>query len=239
MTITKSDKGGEMVVMRTSHLQQLCLEHLNDTTTYEKLKKDPINSIRVMVNKNLERILTDRSFPSSLVHNLQTPSTARTQLFYALPKTHKQTLKIRPIVSACGGIFDRLGWLLQTILKPLVKQVSAHLNNTADLLQRFNDIDRNALKGMIPISFDVVSLYTNIDTDEAIDTALNYATKHNLHLHGLETYDLLDLLHLLLDNNVFTYDNCYYKQIRGLAMGNRLSGTLAVLCMDRFKTLHT
>ena len=33
----------------------------------------------------------------------------RTQRFYALPKTHKKELKIRPIVSACGGIIDRLG----------------------------------------------------------------------------------------------------------------------------------
>ena len=239
VTITKSDKGGEMVVMRTSQLQKLCLEHLGDTTTYEKLKKDPTNSIRITINKNLERILTARGFSTSLIRNLQTPSTAKTQHFYALPKTHKKTLKIRPIVSACGGIFDRLGWLLQSILKPLLKQVSAHLNSTTDLLQRFNNIDKTALKGMIPISFDVVSLYTNIDTNEAIDTTLQYAIKHNLYLHRLETYDLLDLLHLLLDNNIFTYDNFgLYKQIRGLAMGNRLSGTLAILCMDRFETMH-
>ena len=84
-------------------------------------------------------------------------------------------------MSACGGIFDRLGWLLQSILKPL------------------------------------------------------YAIKHNLYLHRLETYDL----HLLVDNNIFTYDNFgLYKQIRGLAMGNRLRGTLAILCMDCFETMH-
>ena len=51
-------------------------------------------------------------------------------------------------------------------------------------------------------------------------------------------YDLFELLHLLLDNNIFTYNNTHYKQIRGLAMGNRLSGTLAILCMDRFERLH-
>ena len=33
ITITKSDKGGEMVVMRESQLHQLCLEHLNDHMT--------------------------------------------------------------------------------------------------------------------------------------------------------------------------------------------------------------
>ncbi len=239
ITITKSDKGGEMVVMRTSQLQALCLEHLNDSTTYQRLKTNPTNEIRIKVNKSVNRILTARGFAKSLVFNLQAPSSCRTQRFYALPKTHKQVLKIRPIVSACGGIFDRLGWLLQRILKPLLNSVSAHLNSTSDLLQRFNNTDRQQLQGKIPVSFDVISLYTNIDTNEAIDTALQYAIKYNINLYGLLTYDLFELLHLLLDNNIFAYENThYYKQTRGLAMGNRLSGTLAIICMDRFERLH-
>ena len=40
---------------------------------------------------------------------------------------------------------------------------------------------------------------------------------------------------LLLDNNVFMFDKSIFKQIRGLAMGNRLSGTLAIIVMDRFE----
>ena len=91
---------------------------------------------------------------------------------------------------------------------------------------------------MTPVSFDVVSLYTNINTEEAVETVLEYAIKHHIELHGLETYDLFELLHLLIDNYIFTYNNTHYKQIRELAMGNRLSGTLAILCMDRFERLH-
>ena len=113
--------------------------------------------------------------------------------------------------------------------------VSAHLNNTTDLLQRFTDTDKTQLKGKIPISFNVVSLYTNINNDEAIETALQYTNKYHLYTYGLEARDLFELLHLLLDNNIFTYRNTTYRQIRGLAMGNRLSGTLAILAMDRFE----
>ena len=165
---------------------------------------------------------------------MQAPTTARTQRFYAIPKTHKTELKIRPIVSACRGIHDRLGWLLQLLLKPLLRHVSAHLNNTTDLLLRFTYTDKTQLKGKIPISFDVVSLYTNINNDEAIETALQYTNKYHLYTYGLEASDLFELLHLLLDNNIFTYRNTTYRQIRGLVMGNCLSGTLAILAMDRF-----
>ena len=235
-TITRSDKGGELVVLSTSHIQRLCLEHLSDTTTYKKLKKDPTSNTRKKINTTVRQILSRCNFPDNLIRRLETPSTARTQQFYALPKTHKPTLKIRPIVSACRGIFDRLGWFLQQILKPLVRLVPAHLNNTADLIARFEAIAPEDLINKIPVSFDVVSLYTNIDTEEAIDTTLQYTIKHQLDLCGLETSDIHDLLHLLLDNNVFQYENHgYYQQVRGLAMGNRLSGTLAIICMDRFE----
>ena len=235
ITITRSDKGGEMVVMKASHLKELCLEHLGDTTTYEKLKKDPSDALRLKVNKTLKGILTKHDFSTTFINNLQTPTTARTQHFYGLPKTHKTNLKIRPIVSACGGIFDRLGWFLQQLLKPLLSHVKAHLNSTTDLLARFNAIEESKLSGTIPISFDVVSLYTNINVEEAIETSLEYALKHKLNLYGLRTDELFELLHLILDNNIFEYANTPFKQIRGLAMGNRLSGTLAILTMDRFE----
>ena len=50
--------------------------------------------------------------------------------------------------------------------------------------------------------------------------------------------DLWELLHLILDNNVFRYQKTFFKQIRGLAMGNPLSGTLAIFCMDKFERNH-
>ena len=35
--ITKSDKGGELVVMKESHMRKLCMEHLSYSTTYKRL----------------------------------------------------------------------------------------------------------------------------------------------------------------------------------------------------------
>ena len=58
-------------------------------------------------------------------------------------------------------------------------------------------------------------------------------------LHGLLNPDLWELLHLLLDNSIFSYTNVFFQQICGLAMGNRLSGTLAIICMDKFERAHT
>ena len=95
-------------------------------------------------------------------------SSANTQRFYSLPKTHKPTLKIRPIVSGKAGIYDRLGWLLQSILKPLLTKVDAHITNTKQLIAKFQAQPHAFFKDKIPISFDVCSLYTNIGVEEAI-----------------------------------------------------------------------
>ena len=60
-------------------------------------------------------------------------------------------------------------------LKPLLKHVKAHLNNTSDLIARFDSIESSQLEGMVPVSFDVVSLYTKFDMQEAINSSLEYA----------------------------------------------------------------
>ena len=72
-------------------------------------------------------------------------------------------------------IFDRLGWLLQHVLKPILKQIPAHLSNTADLLERFKTTPADELRSKLPVSFDVISLYTNINGEEAIETTLECA----------------------------------------------------------------
>ena len=184
VTITRSDKGGEIVIMPTSTLHKLNMEHLNDTSTYKKLAKDPMPGLRLTINKTLENILERGGFSKSIIYRLTTPPSACTQRFYTLPKTHKVNLKIRPIVSGRNGIFERLSWFLQIILKPLVCQVKAHVGNTEELLNRFHKCPSSALQGSIPVSFDVVSFYTNIDIEEAISTALQYGRKYNIHLYG-------------------------------------------------------
>ena len=125
---------------------------------------------------------------------------------------------------------------MQIILKLVLRQVKAHVANTEELLNRFHNCPSSALEEQIPVSFDVDSLYTNIDIEEPISTALQFSQKHNIHLYGLSCQDLNELLHLLLENNNFEYPGRgVFQQIRGLAMGSHLSGPLAILAMDRFE----
>ena len=131
-----------------------------------------------------------------------------------------------------------MGWLLQNILKPLLTKVSAHITSTKQLIQRLDSTPANLLVGKIPISCDVRALYTNIDVPEAINTALEYAKRYDLDCYNISLEDMKVLLQLALNNNIFIYQRQIYHQIRGLAMGGRISGTLAILVMDRFEQYH-
>ena len=132
-----------------------------------------------------------------------------------------------------------MGWLLQNILKPLLTKVSAHITGTKQLIQRLDSTPANLLVGKIPISFDVRALYTNIDVPEAINTALEYAKRYDLDCYNLSLEDMKVLLQLALNYNIFIYQRQIYHQIRGLAMGGRISGTVAILVMDRLANRTT
>ena len=103
------------------------------------------------------------------------------------------------------------------------------------LIDRLDSIPIEQLTGKIPISFDVRALYSNINIDEAILTTLEYAPKYDLECYSLELDDIKTLLELVLKNNIIRYENQTYQQVLGLAMGGRVSGTLAILVMDRFE----
>ena len=57
--------------------------------------------------------------------------------FYHLIKTHKTgpVIKIRPIVSNTNGPTQRISWLLANALKPMLKDIPAHLENSLKLIK--------------------------------------------------------------------------------------------------------
>ena len=155
--------------------------------------------------------------------------------FYHLIKTHKNSpeLKIRPIVSNIRGPTKKISWLLVQILRPLLRSVPAHLENSFDLIQRIKNIDlSNNRQYTYPCSFDVVSLYTCIPIQQAIDNVMMIIKELKFHFFGLKNDDIQDLLTVTLTNTYFRYRDSQYQQIKGLPMGSSVSGFLAILFLD-------
>ena len=59
--------------------------------------------------------------------------------------------------------------------------------------------------------------------------------KKNLPLCHFPVSDLLFLVKSIFRNNCFSWKRRYYRQLRGLGMGNRLAPILAILYLDRIE----
>ena len=119
-----------------------------------------------------------------------------------LPKNHKESVPLRPIVSASGDPLDKLSWFVERILTQLLKYVPAHLPNTDTYLDR---LKQTYPKGLPPdtivFSLDVKNLYGNIPINEAIQSVMNLLAKHkeSINLFGLSCPDVEPLLEPLAD----------------------------------------
>lgn len=231
-----SDKGGEFTIINKNDYIRLGIEHLSDTSTYKMLCRDNTEELRKALNKIWKRICITNTLPIKLKDRLITPK-CHVQKFYHVIKTHKKDIAIRPIVSNCGGPFERMSWLIQKILTPLLFNVKAHLFNTYELIDELkrHDIINKDNYLLFPVSFDVISLYTNVPIDEAIQTALEYVRKYKPIVYGLKLNDIEEILCFVLKNNTFCFNNTIYQQIRGLAMGSRVAPILAILVLDKFE----
>ena len=167
--------------------------------------------------------------PDKIVKSI-IPSGSRTAELYGLPKTHKPSVPLRPIVSACGDPLDKLTWLLERIITQLLVFAPAHLSNTQDYLQRISTQFPGGLPaGSIVFSVDVTNLYGNIPTGEAIAATLRLIKRHidKIDTFGLTLSDIEKLLQHCLNNNYVRFGQKYFKQTVGVARGVR-SGSLNI-----------
>ena len=231
-----SDKGTEFCVIQQDTYTRVALAHLNDSSTYQKVPRMSAKTVENKVNSTLKKICLQNETPSFVRKSFIGGNTDLPR-FYHLIKTHKTgpAIKIRPIVSNTNGPTQRLSWLLANALKPLLKDVPAHLENSLELIKYIQAGDFTTNKTLpYPCSLDVVSLYTSILIQEAITNTTDRI--HNPIFH-LAKQDIKDLLTVTLNNMYFSFNDQVFRQTEGLPMGSNISAILAILFMDRLETI--
>ena len=230
-----SDKGGEMVVMTLAHYKSIALQHLNDSTTYQRVEKNSTPAQEKAVNELWKRATKESQLPKNLIDRLTTRHSSIAQIYH-LPKTHKRFLAARPIVSNISSPCEKMAWFLQQLLSPFLADVPAHLDNTYQLLSQLKAVSPSQLQNKMVFSLDVVSLYTNVQAQEALDISSELLrNKYRDSIWGIPVDSIIEILFFVLRSTSFHFDGVFFNQIRGLAMGSKISPTLAILVMDRIK----
>ncbi len=137
--------------------------------------------------------------------------------FYLTFKIHKQPLKTRPIVSVSGSLLHSLGRWLDTQLQPLVRKLPSFIASSFELKQCFNRLPKLRPHARL-FMCDAVSMYTNIDTDHALETIATFLRANKL-AKGLPADAIISGLELIMRWNVFKFGDTFWRQLTGTAMG--------------------
>ena len=233
--VKPSDKCKGLVVMKKDCYVNKAMDILN---SYEQVKTNPTPRVEASTKRVIKTVLENKVH-KSLIQSLL-PQGSRTAEFYGLPKNHKETVPLRPIVSACGGPLDKITWFLDQILSQLVRYVPAHLPNTDTYLHRLRQRYPNGFPpGTIVFSLDVTNLYGSIPIDEAVQTVINLLQEHreSVNLYGLSWRDVEPLLSHCLTNSYLRFGQSFYKQKMGLPMGSRIAPSVAIIFMGALEDI--
>jgi hypothetical protein len=150
-----------MVVMNEADYNIRMIEHLSQCGSYKKLPNNPIAKIMKEVKIAIKNSSLDNRIKKRLL-----PSSEITPTIYGLPKIHKDGVPLRPIVNTIGSPTYELAKYVAKILGPLVGHTESFIKDSNGFLKI---IKKEKIKPKdILISFDIVSLFTKIPLDEAI-----------------------------------------------------------------------
>ena len=233
LTYLPSDKGGEFCVIETDRYNTAALQHLSDTTIYKPTSRMTAKTIESKINKTWSKVSSESNLETKL-RRMYNTTNSQMPRFYHLVKTHKNVpeIKIRPIVSNSNGPTYKISWMLTQLLKPLLSEVPAHLENSFTLINDINNLSNEQRKlHPYPFSLDVIALYTSIPPKEAINNVLQFLHTKPETCKPLRPEHVSTLLECILDNTFFQFNGAIFRQISGLPMGNSISGLLAILFM--------
>jgi hypothetical protein len=205
-------------------------KHLNDLNIYAKLDNDPLFLTTKKINDTLEFLRDSKSITNRLFQVL-IPKNVQLGKFRLLPKIHKKKFDCRPIVNCRNTPTSNLALFLELILRKFVEDSQSYIKDSADLIRQCEDLHIDS--SCHAYSCDFSALYTNIPSNECLILITQFLKKQ-LHLFPKD-FDLIaihNILKLVLFNNIFSSNNKFYIQIKGISMGIICGPTIANLYLS-------
>ena len=227
--IVRSDKGNVTVAMYKMDYINKSQELLNDQEYYIRLNRNPTYTLELKANKIVKSLkekghITDVQARSMTSYNTIAPR------FYSLPKIHKPALAMRPIVSCINSPNGQLAQFLTSVLTNAYDTDNDFYIKSSFSFSTF--INNYQLpNNYVIVSFDVVSLFTNLPLDAIIDSLRNrWDTISDFCTLDFDTFE--HILNFIFDSNYLCFNGSYYKQIFGTPMGSTISPILVNFVLD-------
>ena len=185
---------------------------------------------------------TTTNFSPQVTHSLHLD-------FKVCLKCTKLTALCTPIVSACGMATYQLAKFLTKILQRYTGITPSFVKDSKSFSEHLRSVNISEEEELV--SFDVSALFTSIPVPTTLDVINclfcehiedpeakhKYGCSFRWNTIGLEKDEVMQLLKLVLENCVFTFQDKFFKQLHGAAVGSPCSPVVANIYMEYFKNL--
>ena len=252
--VLTADKGVALVVMDKGQYIDKCMALPNDRRATNLARTLPKNFRDIQ--ESLQRL--NREHGSSRLYDwskmyynklLPTGNSSPAPRFYGLPKIHKANFPMCPIVSACGTATYQLAKFLTKILQRYTGITPSFVKDSKSFSDHLKSVNISGEEELV--SFDVSALFTSIPVPTVLDVINRLFCEHiedpeakhkygcsfRCNTIGLEKDEVMQLLKLVLENCVFTFQDKFFKQLHGATMGSPCSPVVANIYMEYFENL--
>ncbi|XP_064472450.1 uncharacterized protein LOC135386811 [Ornithodoros turicata] len=225
--VLPANKGKGTVILDTEDYRPKMQEILDDAAHFVPLKHDPTAKAERSLVGHL-RELKKKGHLDDATYRRLFSSDGATPRMYGLPKIHKPGCPLRPIVSFIGSPT----YNLSKYLVELVPSFTGNNNLTVRNLKEFVELVRTQAPSNndVMVSFDVVSLFTDVPKDLAVPVAEARLRKDSTlpSRTSLTVEEVAILLRFCLNQTHFTFNGKSYHQIEGRPIGSPVSVMLVM-----------
>ena len=227
--VTFADKGNKTVFIDRNEYDTKMKDILGNVDIYQTVTRDPTKIITSKHNQLIKNIVEEGGMDQFVGKTLITRNGTLGRI-YGQVKIHKQDRPLRPIISTIGMTIYNTAKYLADIMRNMIGNGPYDTKDSFQLASRL----KNVLlpPNYVMVSFDVVSMFTNIPKDLVLEIVSECFEEIRQHTTLNET-QLIQLITFIFDNCFFMYNDNIYKQNSGLPMGSSLSPALADLVLNK------
>ncbi|KAL7548430.1 hypothetical protein ACHAWF_011720, partial [Thalassiosira exigua] len=205
--IANSDKGLGPVGVKIARYIRDGLKHLTNSRTYKILTEtealeDARNLSREIFDWTVRwRRTISKSKLDFICKKLEEAEEDPFGYFYLLYKLHKSPISTRPVCSDCASLTHSLGQWIDEQLQPIVQRQHTYFRDSFVLKRNLKDIAVPPNASLF--TYDAVSMYTNIDTDDCLERLSTYLRSDSCKQEypHLRVEALIEALALVMRNN--------------------------------------
>lgn len=224
----KADKGNSVVIMDKGDYFNRVGDMIS-AGSYKELNKNPLPKMVSDTRKTItscNKVISSEFKARLIVSNPVLPR------MYCLPKIHKPGKSMRPIVSCINAPTYLLSKYLSKEFNNLPRQPeNLAVKNSYEFIEKVKNIELT--DNEILVSFDVTSLFPSVPVKQTLVYLKDMLLDNGLDNEKVQQF--INLADICMLQNFFQFNNKYYQQCDGTAMGNSLSPFIANLFMSKFE----